>query len=161
MNVKDVLKQLLVVLILAGTAKVMTGVERQPNSGNVVAKILYRVGIFAQATDLTLQADANTSRIPNFSQLLKMFNFLVERATMLSAGDRQRYDFGSFRKIANFFESLVIYITSRIDLDIVTTDIKTVRVADDSEHLVELLDDASRRYLIGTIIEFDFDRSEL
>jgi hypothetical protein len=102
MNVKDVLEQLLVVLILAGTAKVMTGVERQPNARNVVAKILDRIGIFAQATDLTLQADANTSRIPNLSQLLKMFNFLVERATMLSAGDRQRYDFGSFRKIANF-----------------------------------------------------------
>ena len=79
---------------------------------------------------------------------------------MLAAWNRQRDDLGGFGQIANLFEPLVIRRSLGIDFDVETADIEAVRVADQTQHLIELFDDAFRRNLIGSVVEFDLDGGE-
>jgi hypothetical protein len=89
-----------------------------------------------------------------------MLYFLIEGGTMFAARNRDRHDFGSFRQVANFFETLVEGFSLSIDSEVITADIHPVCVPDQTQRLVKIFDDLSGSDLLASIVEDDLHGSE-
>jgi len=157
MDVIDILQEFVVTLVLVVRAEVMRRIERQSDPRYVVAKIANRIGIIAEASDMAFHPDADSASISDRSEFLKMFDFLVKRGPVLAAGYCQRDDLRGLGQVTNLFEAFIVSIPRRVDFDVETANVEPVGVANLSQHLIEILDDAFRWDLIGLVVEFDLD----
>ena len=90
-----------------------------------------------------------------------MFDFLIEGSAVFAARNRQRNDFRRLGKIADSRKAIVKGFPLSVDLDVITADIQTMRISNDTQAFIEILKNPRWRHLNAFVIEYDFHARKL